>query len=121
MEVVHRESIRIPLAIKPHVPQEKRVYDFRIPFQISVEIQYKTVVQCGLHTYFVKTFGKAVIVFDGVCVGLEYIFVPVDLSGSVRGSLQQEIIVTVDTGNQTSAQFGGVQRVHEYHLLTLCQ
>ena len=51
-----------------------------------------------------KTFGKAVIVFDSVCVGLEYVLVPVDLSGSVRGSLQQEIIVTVDTGNQTSAQ-----------------
>ena len=64
-----------------------------------------------------KTFGKAVIVFDSVCVGLEYVLVPVDLSGSVRGSLQQEIIVTVDTGNQTSAQFGGIQRVHEYHLL----
>ena len=48
--------------------------------------------------------------FDSVCVGLEYVLVPVDLSGSVRGSLQQEIIVTVHTGNQTSAQFGGIQR-----------
>ena len=28
MEVAHRESIRIPLTIKPHVPQEKRVYYF---------------------------------------------------------------------------------------------
>ena len=61
------------------------------------------------------------IVFDSVCVALEYVLVPVDLSGCVRGYLQQEILVTVDTGNQTFAQIGGIQRVHEYHLLPLCQ
>ena len=121
MEVIHRKGISITLAVEPDIPQEKRIYDFRVTFQVSVEIQYKTVVQCGLHTYFVKTFGKAVIVFDSVCVGLEYVLVPVDLSGSVRGSLQQEIIVTVDTGNQASSQFLCIQRIHQHHLLPFCQ
>ena len=100
MEVIHRKGISITLAVEPDIPQEKRIYDFRVTFQVSIEIENKTVVQRSLHTHFMKTFSKTMVVFNGVSVGLENIFVPVNLTGGIGSSLQQKIIVTVDTGNQ---------------------
>ena len=61
------------------------------------------------------------IVFNSIGISLKNIPVPVDFTGSIGSSLQQEIIVTVHTGNQTSPQFGCIQRVHEYHLFSFCQ
>ena len=45
MEVIHRKGISITLAVEPDIPQEKRIYDFRVTFQVSIEIENKTVVQ----------------------------------------------------------------------------
>ena len=61
------------------------------------------------------------VVFNGVSVGLENIFVPVNLTGGIGSSLQQKIIVTVDTGNQASSQFLCIQRIHQHHFLPFCQ
>ena len=121
MEVIHRKGISITLAVEPDIPQEKRIYDFRVTFQVSIEIENKTVVQRSLHTHFMKTFSKTMVVFNGVSVGLENIFVPVNLTGGIGSSLQQKIIVTVDTGNQASSQFLCIQRIHQHHLLPFCQ
>ena len=38
MEIVHGESVSIPLAIEPYVPEEKRIYYFRVLLQVEVEI-----------------------------------------------------------------------------------
>ena len=121
MEVIHRKGISITLAVEPDIPQEKRIYDFRVTFQVSIEIENKTVVQRSLHTHFMKTFSKTMVVFNGVSVGLENIFVQVNLTGGIGSSLQQKIIVTVDTGNQASSQFLCIQRIHQHHFLALCQ
>ena len=88
MEVIHRKGISITLAVEPDIPQEKRIYDFRVTFQVSIEIENKTVVQRSLHTHFMKTFSKTMVVFNGVSVGLENIFVPVNLTGGIGSSLQ---------------------------------
>ena len=61
------------------------------------------------------------IVFNGVCIGLEDIFVAVDFTGSIGCALQQEIIIAVHTGNQASSQFRGIQRIHQDHLLPFSQ
>ena len=61
------------------------------------------------------------IVFNSIGISLKNIPAPVDFTGGIGSSLQQEIIVTIHTGNQTSPQLGCIQRVHEYHLFSFCQ
>ena len=79
------------------------------------------VVQRGLHTDFMQTVGKAVEVLDGIAISLEDIGILVYLMRHLGGTLQQEVVVAVYTSYQAAAQLRCVQRIHQHHLLALCQ
>ena len=66
VEVVHRESVCVVLAVEPDIPQKQRIGNLRITLQKSGEVQDMPVVQRGLHTDFMQTVGKAVEVLDGI-------------------------------------------------------
>ena len=121
VEVVHRESVRVVLAVEPDIPQKQRIGNLRITLQKSGEVQDMPVVQRGLHTDFMQTVGKAVEVLDGIAISLEDIGILVYLMRHLGGTLQQEVVVAVYTSYQAAAQLRCVQRIHQHHLLALCQ
>ena len=65
--------------------------------------------------------GKAVEVLDGIAISLEDIGILVYLMRHLGGTLQQEVVVAVYTSYQAAAQLRCVQRIHQHHLLALCQ
>ncbi|ERI88375.1 hypothetical protein HMPREF1981_00576 [Bacteroides pyogenes F0041] len=121
VEIVHGESVRIPSAIEPDVPQEQRVNDFGITAQIGFEIQNGAVVERGLYADFVQAGGVAMVILDGVRIRLEDIFVPVDFARRMSGLLQQEIIIAVYAGYHAFPQLIGVERIHQHHFLAFRQ
>ena len=118
VEVVHGKRVGIVQAIEPYIPKEQRIGYLGIAFQESGKVQNKTIVQRSLHTNLTQTFGKTVKVFNSITVSLKDIRIAVYLAGHVSGTLQQKIIVTVYTSDQTTSQFGCIQGIHQYHLLT---
>ena len=121
IEVIHREGVRVVLAVEPDIPQKQRIGYLRITLQKSGEVQDVAVVQRGLHTDFMQTVGKAVEVFDGIAVSLEDIGVLVYLMRYFGSTLKQEVVVAVHTRYQAAPQFCRIQRVHQHHFLSLGQ
>ena len=113
--------MRVVLAVEPDIPQKQRIGNLRITLQKSGEVQDMPVVQRGLHTDFMQTVGKAVEVLDGIAISLEDIGILVYLMRHLGGTLQQEVVVAVYTRYQAAPQFRCVQRIHQHHLLALCQ
>ena len=88
------------LPIEPDVPKKKRISYLGIPPHESSKINQRTVIQCGLYTYLMQTLCKAMMIFDGIGIGLKDISVSVYLPGSSSSSLQKKIIITIHTGDE---------------------
>ena len=73
IEIVHRESICIPLAVEPDVPQKERINNLRIAFQESRKVYQHTVVQRSLYTNFMQAFSIAMEILDSIGIRLEYV------------------------------------------------
>lgn len=113
--------MRVVPAIEPDIPQKQRIGNLRITLQESGKVQNMPVVQRCLHTDFMQAVGKAVKVLDGITVRLEDIGTLVYLMRYFGGTLKQEVVVAVYTRYQAAPQFRCVQRIHQHHLLALCQ
>ena len=78
------------------------------------------VVQRSHHTSLMQSFGIALIVFDGISIGLEDIPALVDLPGGGGSILQQIIVIAVYTSYHVLSQTGA-KLVHQDRLLALAQ
>ena len=61
------------------------------------------VVQRSHDADFMQPFGIAMVVLNGVCIGLHHVGIFDDVSGGVGTSLQQVVIIAVHAGNHIFA------------------
>ena len=89
--------MRIVLPIEPDIPKEEGIDYPGIAAQESLKVQYRTVIEGAADADFVQTLGKALVVFDGIGIGLEDVGIVIELARSGGSILQEKIIVTVHT------------------------
>ena len=58
-------------AMQPYKPDEEFVNDAGIEFEIFLEIEDVSVIECGHDAYIVQAWRIALVVFDGVGVGVD--------------------------------------------------
>ena len=119
VEIGHREGMGVVVAVEPDVPEEEGVDGFGVAAEEVGEVDDVAVVECGQHADLVEPLGKALVVLDGVGVGLQDVGVGVELARSGSGLLQQVVVVAIHAGDEAAAQGGGFQGIHQHHLLPL--
>ena len=78
------------------------------------------VVEGGHYASLVQTVGIALVILDGIGIGLEHEPAVVYLAGSGCHTLQEVIVIAVHTGHHVVAQ-SGAQLIHEHRLLSLAK
>ena len=117
-EVLHGEHGELALAIKPYVPQEERIDNLRVEAEEGREVDHGLVVEGALHAYSMQALGIALVVLYGIGIGMEHIGTAYDAARGVGLTLQQVVVVTVDTGYHVTAE-PLTQVIHHGHLLAL--
>ena len=78
------------------------------------------VVEGGHYAGLVQTFGIALVIFDGIGIGLEHVSAVVYLAGSGCHTLQKVVVIAVYTSHHVVAQ-PGTQLIHKHRFLSLAK
>ena len=104
----------VAAAVGPDVPGEERPDGARIVTQEMLEVEEPPVVERCHDAHLLEGGGVALVVFDGVGVGVEDVGAHADGARGVRGSLHEVVVVGIHAGNHV-----GAEAVGEGNLLAL--
>ena len=111
-EVGHRELSVLSRAVIPDVPHKERIDRARERLEILLHVEDDMVVECHRHTDVVERGRITLHVLDGVGVGMEDVWTAEDLARGLRGSLDEVVVVGIDTGDEPLSRLA-MEGTHE--------
>ena len=98
LKLVSGKSLKRPMPVEPDEPDEEFVDDFGILTQIFLEVEDVAVVKGGHDAHVVEGGGIALVVLDGVGIGVDDVGVVEHALGGRCVALQQVVHVGIHTG-----------------------
>ena len=119
-EVGHREAVVVARAVSPHAPDEQREDGLAVLRQEVLKVEDAVVVERDADANLVERGRVALHVLDGVCVGVEHVAALGHAARLGGGSLQQVVVVGIDTGYHVGA-YVLANEVHQHRLFAALQ
>ena len=107
-------------AVIPDAPNKQREYGERILSQVFLEVENLMVVERHHHTHVVERGREALVVFDGIDIGMEDVWVSYDVLRGLRRALHEEVVAGIHAGYHVFAHLVA-HEVHEHLFLSLRQ
>ena len=126
VEVGNRELAIDRAPVVPDAPHEEREDGFGVKPEPLFEIEDATVGECHHDGHVMQRRSIALKVLDGIGIGMKHVRALPNLAGSLRGALDQIVVVGIHTGNHRRPQdifllFPLEHEIHQHRLLAALQ
>ena len=93
---VHNTELVVPAsAVHPDVPYKQRPHDLAVFLHVCFQIEHLAVVQRGSCAGTVQTLGIALVVLNGIYIGMEHVLVVAQFLAQRGFALQEPVVISI--------------------------